>query len=75
MPTVDDIPEIKVILVEVPGYLGPMGAKGLGETAMLPSTPAIINAISRAIGVRIRAIPATPERVLGAIRQTPGFFR
>lgn len=70
LPIVDDIPEIEVILVEVPGYLGPMGAKGLGETAMLPSTPAIINAISRAIGVRIREIPATPERVLNAIQQS-----
>lgn len=67
LPTVDDIPEIEVILVEVPGYLGPMGAKGLGETAMLPSTPAIINAVSRAIGVRIQQIPATPERILQAI--------
>lgn len=69
LPMVDDIPEIEIILVEVPGYLGPLGAKGLGETAMLPSTPAIINAISRAIGVRIREIPATPERVLKAIQQ------
>jgi CO/xanthine dehydrogenase Mo-binding subunit len=67
LPLVDDIPEIETVLVEVPGYLGPMGAKGLGETAMLPSTPAIINAVSRAIGVRIREIPATPERVLRAI--------
>jgi CO/xanthine dehydrogenase Mo-binding subunit len=67
LPMISDIPEIKVILVEVPGYLGPMGAKGLGEAAMLPSTPAIINAVSRAIGVRIREIPATPERILKAI--------
>jgi CO/xanthine dehydrogenase Mo-binding subunit len=69
LPTVDDIPDIKVILVEVPGLLGPMGAKGLGETAMLPSTPAVINAVSRAIGVRIRSIPATPENVFRAIRK------
>jgi CO/xanthine dehydrogenase Mo-binding subunit len=68
LPLVDDIPDIEVILVEVPGYLGPLGAKGVGETAMLPSTPAIINAISRAIGVRIREIPATPERVWHAIQ-------
>jgi CO/xanthine dehydrogenase Mo-binding subunit len=68
LPLVSDIPEIEVVLVEVPGYLGPLGAKGLGEAAMLPSTPAIINALSRAIGVRIRQVPATPERVLGAIQ-------
>jgi CO/xanthine dehydrogenase Mo-binding subunit len=68
LPLVDEVPDIEVILVEVPGYLGPLGAKGVGETAMLPSTPAIINAISRAIGVRIREIPATPERVWRAIQ-------
>ena len=67
LPMIGDIPEIEVILVEVPGFLGPMGAKGLGETATLPSTPAIINAVSRAVGVRIREIPATPERILNAI--------
>jgi CO/xanthine dehydrogenase Mo-binding subunit len=67
LPTVRSMPEIEVILVEVPGRHGPHGVKGLGEAAMLPSTPAIINAISRAIGARIRTIPATPERVLAAI--------
>jgi CO/xanthine dehydrogenase Mo-binding subunit len=68
LPMVDAMPEIKAILVEVPGFHGPLGAKGLGEAAILPATPAIINAISRAIGARIRRIPATPERVLAAIR-------
>ena len=67
LPTVGEIPEIEVVLVEVPSHQGPLGAKGLGETAMLPSTPAIINAVSRAIGVRIREIPATPERILSII--------
>jgi CO/xanthine dehydrogenase Mo-binding subunit len=67
LPMVHAIPEMEVILVEVPSYYGPHGAKGLGEAAMLPTAPAIINAISRAIGHRIRQIPATPERVLNAI--------
>lgn len=66
LPMVSEMPEIETILVEVPGYQGPFGAKGLGETPMLPSTPAVINAVSRAIGSRIRHIPATPERVLNA---------
>jgi CO/xanthine dehydrogenase Mo-binding subunit len=70
LPMVDEIPDIEIILVEVPGLHGPLGAKGLGETAMLPSTPAIINAVSRAIGVRIRAIPAVPEKVLDAIHKS-----
>ena len=69
LPTIGSMPEIKVILVEVPSQLGPRGVKGLGEAAMLPSTPAIINAVSRAIGVRLRTIPATPERVLTAIQE------
>jgi aldehyde oxidoreductase len=68
VPTAKSMPEIEVILVEVPSYYGPYGAKGLAEPAMLAPTPAIVNAISRAIGARVREIPATPERVLGALR-------
>jgi CO/xanthine dehydrogenase Mo-binding subunit len=64
LPTSMSMPEIEVILVEVPSFEGPFGAKGLGEAAILPSTPAIVNGISRAIGARIRTLPATPERVL-----------
>jgi CO/xanthine dehydrogenase Mo-binding subunit len=68
VPTIKSMPNIEVILVEVPSFHGPMGAKGLAEASMLPSTPAIVNAISRAIGARIRELPATPERVLTAIQ-------
>ncbi len=68
LPTAKSMPEIEVLLVEVPGRHGPFGVKGLGEAAMLPTTPAIINGLSRAIGRRLRTIPATPERVLAAIR-------
>ena len=68
LPTAGSMPQTDVILVEVPGLHGPYGVKGLGEAAMLPATPAIINALSRAIGVRLREIPATPERVLKAIQ-------
>jgi len=62
------VPEIEVIAVEVPSRWGPQGAKGLGEAAMLPTAPAIVNAIYRATGARVRALPATPERVLAALR-------
>jgi len=68
LPTVKAMPQMDVVLVEVPSYLNPLGVKGLGEAPMLPATPAIVNAISRAIGARLRAIPATPERVLAAIQ-------
>ncbi|MDR3573007.1 MAG: xanthine dehydrogenase family protein molybdopterin-binding subunit [Anaerolineaceae bacterium] len=67
LPLITDVPEITVALVEVPSYYGPLGAKGLGEAAILPTAPAVINAVSRAIGARIRRLPATPERVLQAI--------
>ena len=67
LPTMKSMPEIEVLLVEVASYHGPLGVKGLAEAAILPSTPAIVNAISRAIGARIRQLPATPERVLGAL--------
>jgi CO/xanthine dehydrogenase Mo-binding subunit len=67
LPTARSMPEIDVILVEVPSFHGPLGAKGLGEAAILPTAPAIVNAVSRAIGGRIRQLPATPERVLLAM--------
>jgi aldehyde oxidoreductase len=69
LPIIGCMPEIKAILIEVPSRLGPYGVKGLGEAALLPSTPAIINAVSRAIGERIRSIPASPERILAAVQR------
>jgi len=68
LPNINAMPDMEVLLVEVPSYYGPLGAKGLGEAAILPTAPAIVNAISRAIEARIRRIPATPERILAAIR-------
>lgn len=72
LPMIGSMPEIKVIFAEVPSRLGPYGVKGLGEAAMLPATPAIINAVSRAIGGRVRSIPATPERILSVIQESKG---
>ncbi len=69
LPMVGDVPEIEVVLVEVPSFYGPLGAKGLGEAAIMPTAPAVINALSRAAGARLRRLPATPERVLAAIHE------
>jgi CO/xanthine dehydrogenase Mo-binding subunit len=69
LPMIYATPQIEAILVEVPSRHGPFGAKGLGEAAILPTAPAIINAISRAVGLRIRRLPASPERLLVALQQ------
>ncbi|TCO70772.1 molybdopterin-dependent oxidoreductase [Rhodovulum euryhalinum] len=68
IPTTGDMPEIETILVEVPDPEGPMGAKGLGEHALIPTAPAILNAIAHATGARITRVPALPHRVLAAVR-------
>jgi aldehyde oxidoreductase len=68
IPTIGDVPPIETILVEVPDPEGPFGAKGLGEHVLIPTAPAILNAIRHAAGVLVTKVPATPSRVLAAIR-------
>lgn len=68
VPTSLDMPEIETIIVESKDAVGPYGAKGIGEPAMIPTAPAIINAIEDAIGVRIKELPATPEKILKAVK-------
>lgn len=67
IPTVGDIPPITVHIIEDREPLGPYGAKGVGEPALVATAPAILNAIYDAVGVRVRQIPATPDRVRRAI--------
>ena len=69
IPTIGDVPEIETILVEVPDPEGPFGAKGLGEHVLIPTAPAILNAIRHATGALVTRLPATPSRVLAAIRE------
>jgi CO/xanthine dehydrogenase Mo-binding subunit len=69
IPTSADIPEIKTIIVEYPGHLGPYGAKAIGEPPVVLPAPAIVNAIDNAIGLRLNEIPATPDRVLIAFKK------
>lgn len=66
IPTFKDMPEIIPIIVEATEPSGPFGAKGVGEPALIPTAPAIINAISHALGERIYHLPASLERVLEA---------
>jgi CO/xanthine dehydrogenase Mo-binding subunit/aerobic-type carbon monoxide dehydrogenase small subunit (CoxS/CutS family) len=67
IPTFGDVPPIDVILVEDAEPLGPHGAKGVGEPALVPTAPAIFNAIHHATGVRVRHAPATPDRIRAAL--------
>jgi len=72
IPTIGDMPPVTSIFVEKPDPEGPMGAKGLGEHVLIPTAPAILNAIHHACGARITTMPALPHRVLAAIRQAGG---
>lgn len=73
IPTSLDAPhELETIPIESIEELGPYGSKGIGETTMVPITPAITNAIFDATKVRIRQIPATPERVFFKLREKEG---
>ena len=67
IPSAGDVPPVESILIEDPSSIGPFGAKGIGEQAVIPTAPAILNAIHDAIGVRIHKVPATPDRVRAAI--------
>ena len=67
IPTVGDVPPIETILIESPEPLGPFGAKGVGEPALIPTAAAILNAMRDATGVTITCVPATPDRVRAAL--------
>jgi CO/xanthine dehydrogenase Mo-binding subunit/aerobic-type carbon monoxide dehydrogenase small subunit (CoxS/CutS family) len=72
IPSAGDIPPIESILIEDASSIGPFGAKGIGEQAVIPTAPAILNAIHDATGVRLRKTPATPDRLRAAILAARG---
>jgi CO/xanthine dehydrogenase Mo-binding subunit len=78
IPTCADVPEIVPIIVESSEPTGPFGAKGVGEPALIPTAPAILNALADALDRRIYNLPANLERVLetgikaGLFRPNPG---
>ena len=61
------MPEFHSDLVENRDPFSPLGAKGVGEPAPLPTMPAVVNAIYDAVGVRITSLPASPEKILNAL--------
>ena len=66
--TATEAPEIDIGLIETDDPEGPFGAKGIGEAPLVPTAPAITNAVYNAIGIRFTKLPLTPERVLRAIK-------
>jgi len=64
IPTSLDVPEeIVPIIVEVPQPDGPFGARGVGEHTMIPTASLVANAVEDALGVRIKSMPITAEKV------------
>ena len=72
IPTAGDVPPIESLILEIPDPDGPFGAKGLGEHVLIPTAPAILNAIRHATGAEITRLPALPHRILAAMKEARG---
>jgi 4-hydroxybenzoyl-CoA reductase subunit alpha len=72
IPSALDMPRMDTIIVETHEPNGPYGAKEVGEGGIMPTIPAILNAIYDATGVQIDELPASPERVLESLRRLSG---
>ena len=64
-----DMPQSEIVIIDKPDPKGPFGAKGVGEPGMVGIAPAIANALYDAVGIRLRELPMTPERVLAALEE------
>ncbi|ACB85716.1 xanthine dehydrogenase family protein molybdopterin-binding subunit [Natranaerobius thermophilus] len=62
--TTKDVPEIYPLIVEDPEPTGPYGAKGVGEPALIPTAPAVLNGIYNATGLRLKELPITQEKII-----------
>lgn len=69
LPTALDMPNIITEIVERAEPTGAFGAKGIGEPSLMPTSPAIANAIQNAVGIKLRELPITPEKVYYALQE------
>jgi len=69
IPNMQDIPELNTVILESEMGPGPYNAKGIGENPIGPPAPAIANAVADAVGVRIRDLPITAEKVYRALAE------
>jgi CO/xanthine dehydrogenase Mo-binding subunit len=72
IPTAVDVPDVRTIVLESGEGMGPWGARGIGEPAMVPTAPAVANAVHDAVGVRVTSLPITPERLWRAMQERRG---
>ncbi len=69
IPTALDVPDVTSIVLESGEGMGPWGARGIGEPALVPTAPAVANAVFDAVGVRMTRLPITPERLWRAMQE------
>jgi len=67
IPSINEIPETEIVIIEEPEPTGPFGAKGTGELSAVGVAPAIANAVYDAVGIRIKELPITPQKILAAL--------
>ena len=69
LPNIKDAPVMKTVVVELPNGSGPYGSMSIGESAVIPTAAAIANAVQDAVGVRIKSLPITAEKISAALRR------
>lgn len=62
-----EMPNIEILLIEEGEPGGPFGAKSIGEIATVPTAPAVVNAVNRALGTELAVLPLTPARIVAAL--------
>lgn len=68
LPLSLDLPDMEVVVLDEPVPSGPFGAKGVGMCGVMGIAPAIANAVYDAVGVRVKDMPLTPEKILKALQ-------